>query len=99
MELKEFISETLIQIADGIQEGHKYICDKNKGGGVNDTRLITIRFDVAVTILDEEKSGISGKIGIVNLISAGGDNGNTSSNTKYSRIEFSLPVSFRTTVK
>jgi hypothetical protein len=33
MELKEFIKQTIIQITDGMLEGHKYVKENNFGSG------------------------------------------------------------------
>ena len=53
MELKEFIKQTIIQITDGLREGHKYIQDNQFGEGVNDTKFKEVNFDVAIATNEE----------------------------------------------
>jgi hypothetical protein len=96
MELKEFIAETLKQLTEGIKEGHDHIVKQNLGKGIEDAFLLPVKFDIAITITDEDKGTIGGKIGIANVFSAGGEKENSNSNSTLSRIQFELSVSFKT---
>jgi hypothetical protein len=71
MELKEFISETIKQIADGITDGNKYIVDQKHGRGVDSSRIKLVKFDVAITSQDQNTTGIGGKITVASMFSAG----------------------------
>lgn len=88
MELNEFIKQTIIQITDGLIEGHKYVSGNNFGSGISDTSGKEISFDVAVTSNEGEKAGAGGKISIANVFSVGANGENTTSSTNVSRIQF-----------
>jgi hypothetical protein len=91
MELKEFIAETIKQIAEGTEEGDAYI--KNNKSGIGIMRSldgIPVKFDIAVTSGTEKASEIGGKITVANVFSAGGKKGNKEANSNFSRIQFEL---------
>ncbi|MEZ7506527.1 hypothetical protein [Flavobacterium sp. Arc2] len=88
MELKEFIKQTIIQITDGLVEGHKYVNENNFGEGISDSSGKEINFDVAVTSNEEETTGIGGKISIANVFNIGAKEENTTKATNVSRIQF-----------
>jgi hypothetical protein len=96
MELKEFISETIKQISDGLTEGNKYIKETNKGEGVED-KYKEVSFDIAVTTSDEDTVGVGGKVTIAKIFSAGADSESTSNKTQYSRVQFSTYIHVKTT--
>jgi len=96
MELKEFVKQTIIQITDGIRDGHKYISENNFGEGVNDSQYIPIKFDIAVSTNEEEKTGIGGKVSVARIFSAGANNEETNKSSNQSRIEFQLHVAVKT---
>ena len=88
MELKEFIKQTIIQITDGLVEGHKYVDENNFGYGISDSSGKEINFDIAVTSNEEETTGIGGKISVANVFSVGAKGENTTKATNVSRIQF-----------
>lgn len=88
MELKEFIKQTIIQITDGLVEGHKYVDENDFGSGISDSSGKEISFDVAVTSNDEETTGIGGKISIANVFNVGAKGESTTKATNVSRIQF-----------
>jgi len=90
MELKDFIRETIAQIAEGVREGQKYIDDKGYGDGINDERGKEINFDVAVTSESQDVAGVSGKISVASILTLGGEGSNTLRNSNLSRIQFKL---------
>lgn len=96
MELKEFISETVKQITDGIVEGNKYIQEVSKNSDGVRNQYTKVDFDVAVTTNDDEKNGVNGKISIANVFSVGGSNESTNKTSNYSRIQFSLLIDVNT---
>ncbi|HQN15905.1 MAG TPA: hypothetical protein PLC90_06070 [Bacteroidales bacterium] len=96
MELKEFVSQTVIQITEGLREGTKYIRDKGYGEGVDDGKGKEINFDVAVTSNEEETTGIGGKINVVNIFSAGGKDETTIKEATVSRIQFRIFLHIKT---
>ncbi|MBC7524786.1 MAG: hypothetical protein H7239_10140 [Flavobacterium sp.] len=96
MELKDFIKQSIIQITDGVRDGHEYIVSNDYGSGVRDITYKEVKFDIAVTTNEEEKTGIGGKLNVVSFFSAGIDKEDISKSTNYNRIQFSLSVGIRT---
>jgi hypothetical protein len=90
MELKEFISETIKQITDGIRDGQKYIDENDFGEGVKDDKGKEISFDVAISTDKTEVAGAGGKISIASVFSAGVEGKEESKNANLSRIQFKL---------
>jgi hypothetical protein len=90
MELKEFITETLKQINDGLQDGSKFINSK-KGLGVKKD-YINLSFDIAVTTVQDESTSGGAKISVASILSAGGGKEKNLSSTNYSRIQFHVPI-------
>lgn len=96
MELKEFIKQTIIQITDGLREGHKYIQENNFGDGVDDDNYTEIAFDIAVSSNEEETSGIGGKISVANIFAAGAKEEQTTKASNVSRIQFKMYLNVNT---
>lgn len=94
MELKEFVSNTIKQIADGLQDANKYI--KESGGEGVDNGYKRITFDVAVTTTDEDKNGVGGKVTVAKILNVGADSETTSNKTQFSRVEFFTDVHVNT---
>jgi hypothetical protein len=92
MELKEFVKQTIIQITDGIREGHKYIEENNFGQGVNDDKYKEVNFDVAVISNEEATTGVAGKLSVASVLSFGGKDESTQAATNSSRIQFKIYV-------
>ncbi|MFA5206640.1 MAG: hypothetical protein WC708_19750 [Lentisphaeria bacterium] len=112
MELKDFVSQTLSQIIEGIEDAqlNKGTTAKINPSGLRmgekihsmffdfntHTIIANIEFDVAVTT--EEAKGTKGGIGVlVGAITLGAQGQSDTKNTSLSRIKFSVPVSFPTT--
>lgn len=96
MELKEFIKQTIVQITDGVREGHEYIVTNNYGSGVRDVHYKEVNFDIAVTTNEEEKTGIGGKLNVVSFFNAGINSEDSSKSTNYNRIQFKLSIGIDT---
>ena len=96
MELKEFIKQTIIQITDGVKDGHDYIVSNDLGSGISDTIYKEVSFDIAVTTNEEEKTGIGGKLNVVNFFNAGISKEDISKSTNYNRIQFKLSLDIKT---
>ncbi len=94
MELKEFITNTIKEVADGILEGHGYVKEK-KIGGVKQQK-IKINFDVNVASDETNILGAGGKLVIASLISFGAKAENKTANSQYNKIQFSLEVDMET---
>ncbi len=101
MELKEFIAATLGEIQEGVQMAiNQTISKKINGainpswggtGDINSSLIQEVKFDIAVTVADEEKAGMNGGIKVVGL-SIGGDGSTATTTSRVSRIQFSIPV-------
>lgn len=96
MELREFIKQTIIQIADGLREGDKYIQENNFGSGVRDTQYEEISFDVAIASNEEETTGSTGKLSVVSVFSAGLIDESKSTSSTVSRIKFKTLLHVKT---
>jgi hypothetical protein len=102
VKLKDFVTETLKEIFDGVVDAQEYCSRTGSGGEVasgtryktrDGTAAQSIEFDVAVTTTEgtETKGGIGVFVGPVGLGSQGKSD---ASNTSVSRIKFSVPVVF-----
>jgi|TARA_R110001606_G_C15358805_1_gene648292 hypothetical protein len=100
MELKDFISNSLVDIQEGVEDAIKRVDEKGTTGVVNPhlvnvkTRaslMQNVQFDIAVTASDKEGQGVKGGIKVVGI--AIGADGKTSSETSVvSRIQFNIPI-------
>jgi hypothetical protein len=109
MELKDFISETLNQIVEGIVVAQKF--GEERGALVNPNGLIGLKekadywdkatgeaasrveFDVAITAI--EGKGTKGGVGVfAGAIGLGSQGQSDSSKTTASHVKFSVPVHF-----
>ena len=107
MELRDFISNTLTQLIDGISSAQEYA--KTKGATVNPTEKFVsdfskmsrteknlhlvnvIEFDVAVTVAEDKQ--LKGGIGIVvPELSLGYQGKLDSQKSAISRVQFSIPM-------
>jgi len=97
MELKEFVSGTLVEIIEGVKEAQSKTMDRAKHGtyvnpgcqGANSTR--PIEFDVAVTAVEGQKT--KGGVGIfVGPVGLGSHGQSEVQNTSLSRIKFTVPI-------
>lgn len=110
MELKDFVSQTLTQILDGVKTSQAYAKENNAGinppypsffGDKASSYLkgknggIIQYIDFDVAVTTIEGTGTKGGIGIfVGPVGIGAQGKSDSSNTSVSRIKFSIPVEF-----
>ena len=91
MDVKEFISETLKQIVEGVVDAQKHTKEKNAIVVPHHDFRKTVSFDVAVTVVEGKET--TGKAGIsVWSIGAGVGGKTESSSSTVSRIRFEIPV-------
>lgn len=90
MELKEFISETIKQITDGVLDGSDYIKERSKSGEGIRHQYTKIEFDIAVTSNDENKDNLGGKVSVVKVFSAGASTSKSASTSSHNRIKFEV---------
>ena len=102
MELKDFISNTLKQIVDGISDSKGYAKDKKAFVVPNNAEaefdmthreIYSVKFDIAITTTDNTKSETG--VGIfVAAVGLGGKTGSSSGNQAISRIQFEVPIKY-----
>ncbi len=96
MELKDFISETIKQITDGILEGNSYVKEKsNSSEGVRN-QYTKIDFDIAITSNEENKDDLGGKVSVVQVFSAGASTTKSASTSSQNRIKFEVLAAINT---
>lgn len=92
MELKRFIKESIIEIADGLSEGHKYVTENHSESTGIRNEYRKIEFDIAVASNEEKTTGIDGKISVAKIFNVGGKNEAVDSISNYSRIKFYINI-------
>lgn len=91
MDLKEFVSETLRQVIEGVKDVQE-IAAQNRAVVVPYYDYSkTVDYDVAVTAVEGKEAGAKAGISVWS-IGAGGNLKTESSNTTVSRIKFSIPL-------
>ena len=110
MELKEFISQSITQIFEGVKNAQSQTKELNGSiapdkfrvgkeiqphpaivGFVHNTPVISVEFDVSVTIQDTSKEKAGAGI-FVTVLALGGQLGSESLNSQVSRLRFSVPI-------
>jgi hypothetical protein len=101
MELKDFISATLIEIQSGVQAAIDQTIKDKIGGAINpswggtkdiNASLIEkVQFDIAVTVADKTSGSAEAGIKVVGIKIGGGGSGTTET-SNVSRIQFSIPI-------
>ena len=104
MELREFVSDVLSQIREGVSDaiskhpgmGAGAISPAVKEGNYIDWHkyMKDVEFDVAVTTADKGNVEGSGKIEIFKVFTVGGGGSSSSENSTVSRIKFSVSMLF-----
>lgn len=92
MELKDFISNTISQITDGLIESNRYILEKSPGSeGVKD-QYRKIFFDIAVTTNEGEKDKIGGSVSVAQFFKVGGSTESSIATLNSNRIQFDVYI-------
>lgn len=92
MELKEFISELIKQIADGLVEGHQYIKEKSPNSEGIESGYRKIHFDIGVQSSEGNKDNIGGKITVAQIFQVGGKTESNTSIINTNRIQFDVLI-------
>jgi hypothetical protein len=96
MELKEFIKQTIIQITDGLREGHQYVEENDYGFGVRDDKAKEITFDVAISSNEEGTTGIAGKLTVASVFGVSAKDETVTKASNISRIQFKTYLHVKT---
>lgn len=98
MELKEFVTETLVEIQQRVQKATQSCLELNTTGVINPSwgpasqRLVTeVKFDIAVTVTDKTGKQAGGGIKVMG-IKIGGEMSGSEESGHVSRIQFSIPI-------
>jgi len=91
MDLREFVSETIKQITDGVMDAQKYGAEKEAKVAPNQ-QLTNVQFDVAVTTTEGTKDKAGAGILVAGLFGAGKQGQSESGSQSISRIKFSIAV-------
>jgi len=91
VDIKEFISETLSQIVDGVVEAQQRTKEKRAVVVPHHEYFKRVGFDVAVTVVESMEK--TGKAGITVWSVGGGVSGKSEkSSSTVSRIQFEIPI-------
>jgi len=96
MELKDFISESIKQITDGLLEGHEYIQKKSKDSEGVRNEYRKINFDIGVQSSEGNKDDAGGKITVAQIFQVGGKTESNSSVINTNRIQFDVLIHINT---
>lgn len=96
MELKDFISETIKQITDGILEGSSYVREKSNSSEGIKNQYTKIDFDIAITTNEEDKRDLGGKVSVVQVFNAGASASKSASTSSQNRIKFEVFAHIKT---
>lgn len=99
MDLEHFIAESLKQIIDGARSAQEHAREQGHGAKVNPfvkgitgaSYIKDVEFDVAVTIVQDDKKKKGGGLRVAGLV-IGAEGEAASTHESVSRIRFSIPV-------
>lgn len=99
MELKDFITKTLLDISDGVKDAQKesdgsVVINPGRGTSRSDNREVQyVDFDIALSEIKDV--GKSGKIGVdVRVFEGDGEIRETASAGQSTRVRFRVPIKF-----
>ncbi|KRA57395.1 hypothetical protein ASD89_06900 [Caulobacter sp. Root656] len=100
MELREFVTNTLVQILEGVGDAQEQLGKTGKRGIVNPTwgggeklyeHVQNVSFDVAVTVASKAEGGANAGIKVL-AIDIGAKGSIETQNSNVSRVAFSIPI-------
>lgn len=94
MQLQEFVSTTINEIAAGLQESHKHL--ETSGSKVDDAHSISIDFDIAVLSEDQTTSNTGAGLTVASVFTAGHKMENDNKTQITNRVKFSVRVNIKT---
>ncbi|WP_318470032.1 hypothetical protein [Photobacterium leiognathi] len=104
MDLKDFVSQALIQITEGVSEAQEIV--QKKGGFVNpairqtevgqtmhDGRVVQIvDFNIAVSVTEDSSCSGGGKLSVATVFKASAEKSSSEKNSTTSTISFKVPL-------
>ena len=106
MNLQEFVSSSLQQIAAGVADAQSRDgrIAPLLGIGEDDPKILRtlhgtegvflVEFDVAVTVSETSEKGVGGGITVLSIAAAKGDLKRSLENSSVSRVKFSVPITY-----
>ncbi len=92
MDLKDFVSESIKQITDGLIESHDYIKSKSPGSQGVETGFKRINFDIGVQSNEGNQNDLGGKITVAQIFQMGTKSETNSSTQNVNRIQFDVQI-------
>jgi len=104
MDLKTFVSTTLVEIVEGVDLAIKAIATKGTNAKINPvpphvehSGTKDVAFDVAVTVTDSSEGGGRAGIKVASVLEIGGQGTKTTTSEAVSRIQFVVPLAVPST--
>jgi hypothetical protein len=94
MKLQEFVTQTINEIATGMQESHKYLAQS--GSRVEDSYQTNIEFDIAVLSEDQTTMNTSAGLTVASVFSVGHKNESDNKTQLTNRVKFTVMASIKT---
>lgn len=92
MDLKDFVSESIKQITDGLIESHEYIKSKAPGSEGIEDGYRRLNFDIGVQSNEGNQNDVGGKITVAQIFQIGAKSETNSSTQNVNRIQFDVLV-------
>jgi hypothetical protein len=108
MDLKDFVKESIVQIATGVKESQEavrevggYTCPAVRLRPRGDSHLthlpdgrniFLVDFDVALTVSESTDADVGAKLKVASIVDIGGGVGTTTGTTATSRVTFQVPL-------
>jgi hypothetical protein len=103
MDLKDFITATLVQIQEGVQAAIEQRSGSGNSAGVINPAFGSannigtmhqqvVEFDVAVTVSDKAGAAAKGGLKIFSVVDIGGEGSKSNEQSTVSRIKFGVPI-------
>ena len=101
MKLSEFVSDTLVEIMNGVVSAQAQWTESGQKGHINPVwggyeaghkNIREVQFDVAVTVTEAASGGTKGGIKVLSLGEIGAEGQKSHSNSQVSRIAFTVPI-------
>lgn len=89
MELKDFVSEALKHIIQGVSNAQDYVKEQKINAAINQKgRTNPVEFDVAVSSNESKSNSLGGGITVASIFKAKGEKTSANSEQNMSRIKF-----------
>lgn len=94
MQLKEFVQQTINEIAEGLQSSNNHLAQI--GSRIDDSGITNIDFDIAVLSEDQSASKTGAHLTVASVFTAGHKIGSENRTQNTNRVKFSVNVHIKT---